>query len=713
MAAAPARPVPAPASAPRVRITLGPPPGPASRPILLPPRPTIPPDPRPQPATPPVTDRPRPAVPAGTDRQDPIVAPAAPSAASPAQDRQLIEATSAQGPTGSLSAGAEAAPPGDRAPDAIEPRIIAPTQGRPIFAQASSPVTCLLRLPEGEPPRLFLQNSLVSRLRYPMLPGGPAKGFGDGYVGAQMSVAASTPPGLYDLVLPAGGREIVNRRSVCVVEAFKTSFRFVHLSNMNVGDPTAPDFDPRIPEEVNLLAPEFIVATGDYTEWARLCDHPADWQRVLDYMARFEAPVYLLCGDHDHEASFTRLIANSPVGTIDYGRYHGLLLLDHGEHPVDRDDDQVRWVLQDLEANRDRALNFVVAHSDELGLLRRLRELNVAQRAVHDLKLRMIICGGQTDWDYREFASLLSGLPGLHYVRTGQSSTAVRDRADGQSHYRVIEVNNERVSYVYPVESFDPRVQYSVPAGRMKVTFAGANDGTEDPVAVNVASALNRSWSDCRIWLRVRKQEGSPRPAVAGGTLVRCLDGGSWWTCQVGFDLPDKGAVTIQAGSPGRLVPAWPVRLEFSCPEQLAFAPRNAPYDLTYFAGTTPVILKVVNGSSQTVQAWPIVRLNGTNLSLSGSGPQPLPLRLAPNSSQVLRVNLALGQLALGPHTIQAYLLDDPLRRLVTQPVVLLLAPERQHGPSSATQPAGSATTQPAGSPGAAPASRPVGGPGS
>ena len=169
-------------------------------------------------------------------------------------------------------------------------------------------MTCLVHLSDDtEPPRLFLQNSLFPRLRYPLLPAGTLKRFGEGYAQADMSVAASTPPALYDLVLVAGGRETVNRRSVSVVAAFKTAFRFVHLSNMNIGDPTAIDFDPQIPEEVNLLAPEFIVATGDYTEWARLCDHPADWQRVLDYMARFDAPVYLLCGDHDHEASFTPL----------------------------------------------------------------------------------------------------------------------------------------------------------------------------------------------------------------------------------------------------------------------------------------------------------------------------------------------------------------------------------------------------------------------
>lgn len=582
--------------------------------------------------------------------------------------------------------------------DPIETEIIAPTQGRPVFSQVGGAITCLLRLPEDEPPRLFLQNSQFPKLRYPLLPSGLLKKFGDGYISSDMTIATSTPPGLYDLVLAAAGRETTHRRSVSLVASFKTNFRFVHLSNMNIGDPTAIDFDPQIPEEVNLLAPEFIVATGDYTEWARLCDHPTDWQRVLDYMAQFDAPVYLLCGDHDHEASFTRYVANSPVGIIDYGNYHGLLLLDHGSHPIDQDDDQISWVLHDLEANRNRTFNFIVTHSDELGLLRRLREANLAEKAVRDFKLKMIICGGQADWDYREFAPLLNGLPGLHYIRTAQSSTAVRDKATGNSHYRVIEVHADRVSYIYPADYSDARQQYSVPVGHMRVTFGQLNDGSQDPVTVNVANSLNRSWNDCRLWIRVRKDPNGTKPSTTGGTILRCLDLGTFWACQINFDLPDKGAITLQAGSPDQLTPKLPARLELNSADQLAFTPKMAGYGLTYFSCVTSTILKISNTSNQPLRVWPIVRLNGTTLPLSGAGPQPLPLTLLPMASQMLRVNLTLGQIAPGPHTLQAYLLDDPLRRLTTQQVVLLLADESFQGPAQATRPAESqpASSRPA-----------------
>ena len=62
----------------------------------------------------------------------------------------------------------------------------------------------------------------------------------------------------------------------------------------------------------------------------------------------------------------------------------------------------------------------------------------------------MMLVGGSSDWDYKEFADKLRGAGDLHYIRTHQASTALRDRATGISHFRVIDVDGDRISYVYP-----------------------------------------------------------------------------------------------------------------------------------------------------------------------------------------------------------------------------------------------------------------------
>jgi len=575
--------------------------------------------------------------------------------------------------------------------------ILAPSQARPIFCRPGKTFYFLVRLTAqlGEKPRIWLRHSIVPEIRYPLIPADELRRFADGYASAQMIVPTSTPPGLYDIVLSGPRKAVVSRRCVHVVSEFKTQFRFVHLSNMNIGDPTAPDFDPQIPFEVNLLAPEFIIATGDYTEWARQRNDPRPWGPVLDYFARFNAPVYMLCGDHDHEASFTKYVANSLIGTIDYGDYHGLLLLDHGARPIDRDEDQLNWILADLAENRKKTFNFLVAHSDELGLIRRLKQKKIAEQVIRDFRVKMLICGGHTDWDYKEFAPLLKDLPELHYIRTAQASTAVRDKATGVPHYRVIEISGNRIDYIYPADDVPARLQHSVPAGRLRAVFDAPNDGSQGRVTVTVSNALNRPWKGCRIWLRVRKSPGGRKPAVAGGKLLQCLDVGKYWACLVGFDLPDKGAVSICADWQGDLPPPVPVRLELRSPVHLTFTERQAPFGLTYYTSDAAVALRLTNASDKPRNTWPVVRLNGSTLQFGSAS--RLPIALPPRATVTLRVVPTLGKLSPGLHMLQVYLLEDPLRRLVTNPVIISpIAGE----PPPATQPS---------RPGPRPASQPVG----
>jgi hypothetical protein len=334
----------------------------------------------------------------------------------------------------------------------------------------------------------------------------------------------------------------------------------VHLSNMNVGDLTAPQFDERLPDELNLLAPEFIIATGDYTEWARARDDAASWIAVLEYFGRFEAPVFMLCGQHDHEASFSRFVAKDPIGVIDYGGYHGLLLLDHPGNPIEQDYSQLQWIESDLKRNKPKFFSFIACNSDELGLIDVWREAGKLAQLVEDNKLKMFITGGSCDWDYREFAAKLRDIPGVEYVRTHQSSTALRDRATGVSHYRVIEVDGDKVSTVYADDTATERLAHSIPAGKLRVYYDAPNDGSSHRVTATILNALNRGFKDTRVWLRVAKTPGQPAPSVGRGRLVTALDAGSHWACEVRIDLPDKGAVKVCAASlPDEIVPALPI----------------------------------------------------------------------------------------------------------------------------------------------------------
>ncbi len=559
---------------------------------------------------------------------------------------------------------------------APEPMVIRePSQGRPIFIAPDGEFYFVMRLTPklaGSDVTFNLVHALEPSLTVPLWATTPPSFFGNESASLVLKVPNNTAPGLYDLEVRARSAAFIARRCVKVIERFRTRFRFVHLSSMNVGDLTAPDFDPVLPREINLLAPEFIVATGDFTEWARAQNDPASWRRVLDYLARFDAPVFAVCGLHDHEPSFRDLVASKPVDTLDYGNYLGLLLLDHAAHPIDQDFDQIRWIDGELQKNRNRTFNFLVANSDEARILDAWRQRGALPDFLHRHRVALLITGGATDWDFDEFRDRFSGLTDFHYVRTHQSSTCLRDRASGISHYRVFEVDGDQVRYVYPDDTATERLQHSIPAGRLNVSYDHPNDGSSPLVLATAHNGLNQPFDDARLWLRVAKDGSTGSPSVAGGRLIRALDGGPYWACEVALDLPDKGAVRVVAAArPADVVPALPLDVSFDGPRELAFSMRRTDLGMRYYLCEAPASIVLRNSSDKPVRCWPVVRLNGSPLRLDPGQSARLPVEVVPGSSVKLPLLLTLRRVSDGPHLVQVHFLDDPLARLSTFPVEL------------------------------------------
>ncbi|MCK6455023.1 MAG: hypothetical protein L6Q92_00630 [Phycisphaerae bacterium] len=559
--------------------------------------------------------------------------------------------------------------------DALEPMVIRePSQGRPIFVTPDSEFFFVMRLTRpltGSDVSFSLVHAKEPSVRFPLWATTPPSFVNNEFASLVLKASADVVPGLYDLEVRSQSAAYRSVHSVRIVDQFPSKFRCIHLSNMNVGDLTAPDFDDRLPDEVNLLAPEFIIATGDFTEWSRARKDAASWSSVLNYLARFDAPVFVVCGLHDHEESFADLVASSPIGTIEFGDYHGLLLLDHPGHPIDQDFDQLRWIDSDLQKNRNRTFNFLVMHSDELGLLDAWRERGNLARFLDRNRIRMIITGGSTDWDFTEFKEKLSGLDNLHFIRTHQSSTCLRDRASGVSHYRVIEVDGEKISYIYPDDTATENLQHSVPTGKLRVFYDRENDGRAEHLVATVQNGLNQAFEAARLWLRVQKSGTTP-PTVAGGRLVRALDAGAYWACDVAVNLPDKGAVRVMAASsPGQVPPPVPVTGTWNGPTELTFTPRETKFGLRYAASRAAASITLKNESNGIISCWPIVRLNGAQLRVDPKRSPTLPLTIKAGESVELPLVLNLRRVSDGAHLVQLHFLEDPLTRLTTFPVTL------------------------------------------
>ncbi len=559
------------------------------------------------------------------------------------------------------------------APDASGAAVVCePSQGRPIFRTPGDTFIFVMRVSDRVTGDVgfFLRHGKEPQIRVPLKPTTPPS-FHEEYCTLILSIPPNTSPGLYDIEVRAAGGTFYSRNCVRMVDKFKDAFRFIHLSNMNIGDLSSPEFDDNLPREVNLLAPEFIVATGNFTEWSRARDDAASWQRVLRFFEKFDAPVFMLCGSHDHEASFARFVAKEPIGVIDYGNYHGLLLLDHPGNPIEQDYTQIQWIETDLKRNRQKRFNFICTNSDELGLLDVWRETGDLERIVKDYRIKLILSGGATDWDYREFAGKLEGLNGLHFVRTHQASTSLRDRATGISHYRVIEVDGDQIAYVYPDDNATEKLQHSIPAGRLRTFFDGPNDGSASRVVATVQNALNQSFADARLWLRVAKV-GNEQPAVSPGRLIRVLDAGSYWACEAAVNLPDKGAVRVMAASSQQeLPPAPPIAITLQGPEEWAFAPAQTDFGLSYFQSAAKPVLKLTNQSDSRQNVWPVISVNGQQIHPDRSVHPRMPISIEGGKTVELPLILQIRRLSPGPHLVQVYLLEDPLCRLTTFPLHL------------------------------------------
>jgi len=555
-------------------------------------------------------------------------------------------------------------PAGEHAP--LLPAILDPTQGRPLILQHQDQFRFLVRLGTG------IEGNVTLALRYRRVPAltvdlSPVDDmaiFQQRYASMTLRIPDDVPNGLYDLLVKSQGQSLIARCSIKVVDSFKTKFRFVHLSDMTIGDPSAPAFDDRLAEEVNLLAPEFIVATGDYTAWGRILDDETSWQHVLDNFARFDAPVYMVCGDQDHGVSFAKYVAQSPLGTFDYGGYHGILLWDHNHHPID--DLQIDFLRRDLEAPRNAVFTMIATHNDDLSFLDQLAPRDLLGDYLRLRKVRMVIVGGSDDWDHTEYADRLAGLD-LHYVRTHQASTCLRGRATGVSHYRVIEVDGDQISYVYPEEDAPPGVDHSVPLGRLRVFRESSTAGR---VAVSIQNALNAPFTDACVWIQVAKA-GSARPQVAGGRLIQVLDGGQSWVCQVAVDLPDKGGVKVLVTTDGSIPPAVPIKARYEGSRALTFTEQHTETGLHYHKSDQPVRISLTNTSDEPLHTYPVLRLNGGVLPIRVEGSDAWPIEIPASGQVTLSVRLILARVSPGPHLMQMMFLEDPVRRATVFPVTL------------------------------------------
>ena len=551
-----------------------------------------------------------------------------------------------------------------------KPILLSPTRGRPAIIPAAGTLQIVAQIPNpGDAPTF----ELVSRRLPPMRVALDAPADAAGRLAEGKPVPLKLPeklaPRTYDLVIQAGSARLTGEHCVAVSGGGE-HIRLVHLSNMNIGDVSAPGFDERLIAEVNLLAPALIVATGDFLD-ATHDDLAGGWRQLAAYLDRFDAPALVACGDHDNLDEYSRWFAPSPAGAIDLGRARGVVLFDLPAWPVAKDAEQIRWLERTLTAPGDDRPTFVVAHDECPSLLSEWQRGDRLTEMVRATRLAAWFAGGHRDWDGVEYRELIRGAAPTLYVRTHQSSTATCDGATGVSHYRVVDLRQDRASLPGQRGAAE-RLPPSLAVGRLNISFDQANNGTRSQVAFTATNGHPFRLDGLAARVLVARGGGG-QPWCAGATLDAAHVVGDVWECRARFDLPAKGAVHAIVGTgPSPQLPA--IEVAFDTSARVALVRRQTAEGLRFLARKDGAgLVHLTNRGARVCDITPLVRLDGETLGYSlleepGPAATAYRLRLHPGRTVTLQVELGAIRVAAGCHELQVYLKGPPAWQPVCHP---------------------------------------------
>lgn len=535
-------------------------------------------------------------------------------------------------------------------------QIVSPTQGRPMFVAPGGampiriqtekpPATVAVELRRDDPPRAYplrLSETATSEAA-------------TGRFSA--TVPADVPARTYDLVIRLDQAEWIARHCVAVGVVGRR-VRLVHLSDLNAGDLCGPELEPRLVEEVNLLNPALIVATGDFLD-ATWPDRETGWQQVMDFLARFEAPTLMARGDHDDVELFGRFAAPSPEGVIELGPHRGIVLSDLASAPISEDDARMAW-LERMMLPAPRGVTFLVGHDSSPNALRRWEREGTLEDLIRSGRVGLYFAGGHRDWDGREQASLIRAAAPLLYVRTQRAGPAPREGGDGIPHYRVVDLEQESVWV--PGDSGETSLPPSLACGRLLMAIEGRNDGSESAITFTAANRHPFPLAGLAVTLRLKKT-GTHPPCSALVRVENVADLGTMWECRAVFDLMDKSSIRATLSTnPAPAEPAIDVR--FDVPPVIKLTAARTAGGAAYWTTEAVGLVHLTNGGEKRVELAPLVRLDGEPIAYMVADARTahataFKVSLAAGQSASLQLDLSALRVTPGRRTIQVYLRDE------------------------------------------------------
>ncbi len=414
-------------------------------------------------------------------------------------------------------------------------RWLHPSQGRPVIVSPNGSFAVVAQVEKRAPITLTLRSPHFPRHEQPLR---VPPDLVDQLIRSDpvtVTVPADVPVQTYDLVIKQDNRETVIRNAVALCRDFER-FRVVHLAGFHVGDPTAPRADARLVHEVNLVGPDLVVCTGDYIAPSHP-DRTGAWRRLMDTFAQLDAPVLMACGDEDAIEDFNQTCAVGAIGMVNYGPFQGIVLYDPG---TTMDSEQLSWIEQVLERGSAGA-TFILSHAPDPSPIvawkrkGRLSELLSARRQS---------IAWFTDWD-----ASATVFGEVNLLRTLPASATTRKQAPGVPHFRVVDINGDRIVPL-PVGATG-----SIPVGKLRLVSRSPNDGTSEKVEFTFVNTHEFPIAGALVTAYVQKPTGVAGqlvqpPACTNARMRHVADFGTFWRCQARADLPARGSVSVIFAAP-------------------------------------------------------------------------------------------------------------------------------------------------------------------
>jgi len=432
-------------------------------------------------------------------------------------------------------------------------------------------------------------------------------------------VPGDVPLELYDLTVTAsGGINDVTQNAVQVVDAFPSSFYFVHVTDTHL--PTHifssdgnPNFDTDTSEvvdvrevikDINLINPSFVLLTGDFINEGELEDYNyyRFFTRCQRLLGELEVPVYLVTGNHDvggwdatpppdctSRKDWWRFFGwpylvspppGDPARTQDYSFDFGSCHFIGMEAYLNYDDcmwstygdqsfrsAQLTWLSSDLAAASGSALQVLFYHKDFSS------QINLASLGV-DLCLYghgHVDLGSLTGWPL---------------------NIETKSACDGNRSYRMVRINGSTIT-----------PSASTPAGssgqNLRITFNVPNDGTATTNNAVITNGFAQTFEHGLVRFYMKAQDGISYN-VTNGTLLQAVRTDSVIVCYVDVDIPSASSITVYVdGVVGVAETPTPSLLATSCYPNPFDAATSIRFSL---AESVPVTLSIFDLQGRLVR---------------------------------------------------------------------------------------------------------------